>query len=1134
MNLAGSTKGLPMHVQMMKRLFMAPLRCARCFFPVVVFLYVIICTPSPGSAEVTLSSGSMDTIGAAVFEVVVPKPVKDSLVYRDPLPLNNLPFAVRNDHYFSIGTAFAIGPNRFVTASHVMNLGGESQWEEPLLRDRNGTLYRVDSIIKYSQRRDFVVFSLKGGRGRTYFKTNRAPQLNQRVFAVGNALGEGVVIRDGLFTSATPEEEEGAWKWIRFSAAASPGNSGGPLLDGSGRVIGVVLKKSPNENLNVALPISEVMNAKENMAHLHGKTWYSLPVMSRYKGGTGDKFLRLPQSYQQLKRTLVEYANHTYYTNAKNYFNEVQDQLFPNGSGSKPLLASPPSGMFPSLARMKDDGYWEAQNIRTTSVDLGQNGGIVYGELASSLVFSLRKPDNVTLDQLYSDGKLFMDLVLRGLNFSRSIGESSIRITSFGSPLEQYPFKDYYGRTWLVKTWLREYDDTKVVTFSLPTPEGGVTLMRIGQTGEVDAFHVPTLKILTNFMFCSYAGTLKEWETFLRHRDILPEAVSSLRISRHGDGVSVSTARLATEIARGIFPLTDKSFLALLMGYDHGNSAITWDISSLLLMEDKSESTLMAISRYPKPDRDLNEEFQKFWETLAAGTFPYNRSAYGVDGTTRIMAVVESPRGSDSTLLHTALFMNKGVVAQDVMADKLDKILQGVTIKEKGSPGSRNGNVVAKVRLPYGDYCRIMQENTGSALRNVFQGQIHLERDDIDRARMSFDRALALDPHCSEAYHGWGMLYAKRKEYERALGEYGKALELDPLSAETRNNRGDIFRTLKQYDRAIAEFARAIEINPHLIIAYNNRADTYTDTRNYDKALADRTRVLAINPNSYEGFYNRGVLYRLMGDYEKSLADFNRAIQINSSSPLAYLGRAALFEQRRDVDKALADYGTVIELDSTSVSAYCSRGKLYANKKDLPKALADFSKAIEINPSLSEGYVNRGRVLADTGDRVRALADYTLALKINPNDVDALTLRGFLNASEGDTQVALDDLNRAVSLAPKYWYAYFARGIAYGRRGGLDLSLADFNRAAALEPNGADIYISRGFTFFLKKDISAALADYNRALEIAPQASRAYQNRGNLHAYRRDMPNACSDWRRACDLGTCVNFMKAQRLGGCR
>jgi serine protease Do len=86
------------------------------------------------------------------------------------------------------------------------------------------------------------------------------------VLAVGNAFGEGVVIRDGLYTSATDEDQDGRWKWIRFSAAASPGNSGGPLLDGDGKVIGIVIGKSPNENLNYSLPIARVLGGNRREA----------------------------------------------------------------------------------------------------------------------------------------------------------------------------------------------------------------------------------------------------------------------------------------------------------------------------------------------------------------------------------------------------------------------------------------------------------------------------------------------------------------------------------------------------------------------------------------------------------------------------------------------------------------------------------------------------------------------------------------------------------------------------------------------------------------------------------------------------------------------------------------------------
>jgi serine protease Do len=191
-------------------------------------------------------------IQAATFEVVAAKPVNDPLTYEKPLPLELLPFQERNDKYFSIGTAFAIGNNRYVTAGHVLQIGIGSLWGPPALRDASGHVYAIDKIEKYSLQQDFVVFSLATQPANAAaLEVNTSPALNEVVYAVGNALGTGVVIRDGLYTSDTPEDQDGRWKWMRFSAAASPGNSGGPLLDKDGKLIGIVLMKSANENLNL-------------------------------------------------------------------------------------------------------------------------------------------------------------------------------------------------------------------------------------------------------------------------------------------------------------------------------------------------------------------------------------------------------------------------------------------------------------------------------------------------------------------------------------------------------------------------------------------------------------------------------------------------------------------------------------------------------------------------------------------------------------------------------------------------------------------------------------------------------------------------------------------------------------------
>jgi serine protease Do len=152
-------------------------------------------------------------VRSATFEVVMRKPESEALSYEKPLPLELLPFTERNDKYWSAGTAFAIGPNTFVSAGHVMASGVGSRFGTPSLRDAERNVYPVDRVLKFSLHEDFMVFTVANAPAVKPLETTATCATDDPVFAVGNALGDGVVIRDGLLTSMTPEDQDGRWKW---------------------------------------------------------------------------------------------------------------------------------------------------------------------------------------------------------------------------------------------------------------------------------------------------------------------------------------------------------------------------------------------------------------------------------------------------------------------------------------------------------------------------------------------------------------------------------------------------------------------------------------------------------------------------------------------------------------------------------------------------------------------------------------------------------------------------------------------------------------------------------------------------------------------------------------------------------
>ena len=100
-------------------------------------------------------------------------------------------------------------------------------------------------------------------------------QVGQSVIAIGNALAEfrntvSVGVVSGLARSITAGNNSGGTEIldhvILTDAAINPGNSGGPLLDLSGKVVGVnVAVAQGSQNIGFALPINSVKGAIESV-----------------------------------------------------------------------------------------------------------------------------------------------------------------------------------------------------------------------------------------------------------------------------------------------------------------------------------------------------------------------------------------------------------------------------------------------------------------------------------------------------------------------------------------------------------------------------------------------------------------------------------------------------------------------------------------------------------------------------------------------------------------------------------------------------------------------------------------------------------------------------------------------------
>ncbi len=1130
--------------------FISKLKNILCF--AVLALAGLFIPVNSAYADDALNAKTLDAISEAVFEVVVPKPAEDSLSYEKPLPLHLIPYSIRNDKYYAVGTAFAIGPSEFVSAAHVTLLGVESHFKEAAIRDKAGRVYQIDKINGYSERKDFVVFSLKNKRADTFLPLNTSPRVNQKVYAVGNALGEGIVIRDGLYTSNTPEEKEGEWKWIRFSAAASPGNSGGPLFDKDGRVLGIIIGKSPNENLNYALPMSEVVQAKGKKAIAYRPMKYSLDNTDISKIGIFEKEIDLPKSVPELHQEIIEGVNRFLYNILKSLFTAQRENIFPNGKWASALLNPASDTQFPQIITRREDGAWHAsQPKEINEAELGNNGYFKYGELGDTMMLYIQKPGDVPLQKFYGDSQLFMDLILKGINLPRKVETEKIKITSLGKARESYAFADSYGRKWLVNVWLLEYADNKLVTFSLPVPGGCVTLLRFGPTVIVNNGHMPDLRIMTNFIHLAYAGDFQQWQEFLQMKELLSASLASLKISfDFGKAFHYSSPRLSFSYPAGVMDISEKSHLKLMPGYFRENNKTIWDIGAIFIGENKNNATSLRVSRNARPSQERIDKYPSDWEAIAAERFPFNRSAYYKDKTTNIAAVVKKTASAASSVYYTALYTRDGQVEQKEMAARLGEFTSNLTVHEDGQ-GDFGYAARADAYHEKADYFqslwddeRIAELKTATADGFMLRGDIALDKGDMERALAAYSKASELGPQQDAASSDRAFLalvYGGRGKFKEAARALAQVLKADPfdttaeplliaaeaalagkIGSETASQlfQGAVFHHRGWEDRAFSAYHGAIARDPACSIAYDIRGLANVFRKDRERALADYSKAIALNPQDVIAYNRRGVVHKLRNEYDAAIADYTKALEINPAYFKALSNRGGIHYTNKDYDRAMADFDAALQAYPLYSDVFSARGSVWFEKGEYDQAIADFNQALQLKPALFEVYQRRARAYHRRGDYEEALQDFEKALEKEPRSSLIYLHRGKLYKDMQDYDKALADFTKALAIDPDFFEAYFYRGALYQERKQLDLAYGDYSKALQLMPKDFSTYNNRGNIQKERGMLAQALEDYTKAIAISPENEKVYVNRGRAYHEQGDLARALADYDKAVELKT--------------
>ncbi|MBL7545854.1 MAG: trypsin-like peptidase domain-containing protein [Bdellovibrionaceae bacterium] len=162
-------------------------------------------------------------------------------------------------------TGFLVEKNILLTAHHCISPPpGLSIEKDFILKTYDNREITPKRILGFDFTKDYVFLEIEGFNDNPFFKITEKTEIGQKVFTIGNVAGEGLAIREGIISGETEDPNDPSVKYVRFSAAASPGNSGGPLLNEKGEVVALVSRKNMAENYNIGISYNDLRNGFNN------------------------------------------------------------------------------------------------------------------------------------------------------------------------------------------------------------------------------------------------------------------------------------------------------------------------------------------------------------------------------------------------------------------------------------------------------------------------------------------------------------------------------------------------------------------------------------------------------------------------------------------------------------------------------------------------------------------------------------------------------------------------------------------------------------------------------------------------------------------------------------------------------
>lgn len=264
----------------------------------------------------------------------------------------------------------------------------------------------------------------------------------------------------------------------------------------------------------------------------------------------------------------------------------------------------------------------------------------------------------------------------------------------------------------------------------------------------------------------------------------------------------------------------------------------------------------------------------------------------------------------------------------------------------------------------------------------------------------SYDQAIRLDPHCSEAWVGKSATHILMQDMREGLACLDRAMHMQPGNTALREAMPALIAMKEESKRAMLGMSRAHAPQP----AAAQVTPVVTD---YPASASTDDPE---DPNA-EGQRHLGA-----GRIVEAIECFDCTLEDDPSDATALQGKATALTRLGRYRDAIECYEALLRIDSSDAATWCNIGLNLSKLGMFPEAVPAYDSALAIEPFNVAALSGKAEALARQGAAADALKLYDAALELAPNLHHAWTGKAETLLGEGRHADALACAEHALAI----------------------------------------------------------------------------------------------------------------------